>query len=156
MSELLEWAERKPEEITPKLLKTYSKVGLRDSIALGEHLWGFLNVNPTGDAYEVFGNITRGDGFEVWRRVLEDTCQKTKAEKLALEHAVMQPKPCANPEQVPMALERWMTSLQAYLDVGGENLTTTARSRPSSRVDFVKSRNEFGGTSAFPSRAASL
>ncbi len=70
----------------------------------------------------MFGNIPRGDGLEVWRRVLEDTCQKTKAEKLALENAVMQPKPCNTPEQVPMALERWMTSLQAYLDAGGEKL----------------------------------
>ena len=58
----------------------------------------------------------------MWRRVLEDTCQETKAEKLSLDHAVMQPKPCSTPEQIPMALERWMTSLQTYLDAGGEQL----------------------------------
>ena len=66
--------------------------------------------------------ISPGDGLEVWRRVLEDTCQKTKAETLALENAVLQPKPCSTPEQVPMALERWFTTLQTYLDAGGEKL----------------------------------
>ena len=112
MTELLEWAEQKIVAIDHEVLKSYKKVDHKDSVALGQHLWGFLNVNLTGDAYEVFGNIPRGDGLEVWRRVLEDTCQKTKKEKIDLENAVMQPRPCTTPEQVPMALERWMTSHQ--------------------------------------------
>ena len=114
--------EKKQTTIDSKSLKADTKIDYKDTIALGKHLWGFLNVNLHGDAYEVFGNIPRGDGLEVWRRVLEDTCQKTKAEKLDLEHAVMQPRPCTTVEQVPMALERWQTSLQAHLDSGGEKL----------------------------------
>jgi hypothetical protein len=121
IAELLEWVEKKQTTLDSKSLKAHTKIDYKDTIALGKHLWGFLNVNLHGDAYEVFGNIPRGDGLEVWRRVLEDTCQKTKAEKLDLEHAVMQPRPCTTVEQVPMALERWQTSLQTYLDSGGRN-----------------------------------
>ena len=42
----------------------------------------------------------------------------------------MQPRPCTSPEQAPMALERWTTSLQAYLDAGGEKLDDE-RKKPS-------------------------
>ena len=84
MADLLEWVEKKQVLVDTKLLKSYKKVDHRDTVALAQHRWGFHNVNLVGDAYEVFGNIPRGDGLEVWRRVLEDTCQKTKAETLAL------------------------------------------------------------------------
>ena len=39
----------------------------------------------------------------------------------------MHPHPCSTLEQVPMALERWQTSVQAYLDAGGEPLTDDRR-----------------------------
>jgi hypothetical protein len=71
--------------------------------------------------------VTKGDGLEAWRRVLEDVTQKTTVEVLDLEKAVMHPSPCANPEQVPMALERWQTAVQAYLDAGGEPLNDDRR-----------------------------
>ena len=39
----------------------------------------------------------------------------------------MHPHPCANPEQVPIALGRWQTAVQAYLDAGGEPLNDDRR-----------------------------
>ena len=93
MSELLEWVEQKVVAVDSKVPKGCKKIDHQDSVALGRHRWGFLNVNLTGDAYEVFGNIPRGDGLEVWRRVLADTCQKTKKEKIDLANVVTQPRP---------------------------------------------------------------
>ena len=39
----------------------------------------------------------------------------------------MHPNACATPDQVPMALERWQTAVQAYLDAGGEPLNDDRR-----------------------------
>ena len=123
----MEWVEAKKEAVDAKLLKSYKKIEHKDSVALSMHLWGFLNISLSGDAWEIFGNVTKGDGLEAWRRVLEDVTQKTRVEVLDLEKAVMHPSPCANPEQVPMALERWQTAVQAYLDAGGEPLNDDRR-----------------------------
>ena len=81
----------------------------------------------TGDAWETFGNVPKGEGLEAWRKVLEEVTQKTRSEVLDLERAVMHPHPCSTVEQVPMALERWQTSVQAYLDAGGEPLNDERR-----------------------------
>ena len=62
-----------------------------------------------------------------WRKVLVEVIQKTRVGVLDLEKAVMHPHPCATVEQVPMALERWQTSVQAYMDAGGEKLTDDRR-----------------------------
>ena len=127
MEKLLEWVEEKKEAVDAQLLKTYKKIDSRDPIALSMHLWGFLNISLVGDAWETFGNVVKGDGLEAWRRVLEEVTQKIKVEILDLEKSVMHPSPCAAPEQVPMALGRWQTAVQAYLDAGGEPLTDDRR-----------------------------
>ena len=109
------------------VLTNYKKLDPQDSIALSKHLWGFLNISLSGDAWETFGNVGKGEGLEAWRKVLEEVTQKTRVEVLDLEKAVMHPNSCSTPEQVPMALERWQTAVQAYLDAGGEPLTDDRR-----------------------------
>ena len=106
MEKLLEWVEAKKEVVDSRTLRAYKNIPPIDSIALAKHLWGFLNISLSGDAWETFGNVPKGAGLEAWRRVLEDTTQKTRVEILDLEKAVMHPHACTNPEQVPMALER--------------------------------------------------
>ncbi len=54
--------------------------------------------------------------------MLIDVVQETRAEKLVLEKAVMHPQQCPSVDQVPMALERWTTALQAYYDAGGDDM----------------------------------
>ena len=66
-------------------------------------------------------------GLEAWRKVLEEVTQKTRSEILDLERAVLHPHPCTSVGQVPMALGRWQTGVQAYLDAGGEPLNDERR-----------------------------
>ena len=76
-----------------------------DSVALGKHVWGSLNVNLTGDAYEVVGSIPRGVGQKVRREFRKETTQKTQAEKISRENPVMQLKPCSMAGQARMAVQ---------------------------------------------------
>ena len=50
MEFLLEWVEQQKEVVNPKLLRNFKKIDLVDSVALGKHLWGFLNISLSGDA----------------------------------------------------------------------------------------------------------
>ena len=116
------------------MLRTFRRLDPRDTIALSRHLWGFLNVSLSGDAWETFGNVPKGEGLEAWRRVLVDITQKTRSEILDLERAVMHPHQCTTVEQVPMALERWQTAVRAYLDAGGEPLNDERRKGSISKI----------------------
>ena len=117
---ILQWAERSEGEIDEDRLANYGHMGEEDAGVLGQHLWGFLNLNLTDEAWEVFENVPHGNGFEAWRRVLKDVVQKTRAEKIRLERTVLNPPACSSVEQIPMALERWETSHKSYKEAGGK------------------------------------
>ena len=62
--------------VDSRALKSHKEVDHQDPVALGQHRWGFLNVNLTGDAYEVSGDIPTGiDAYEqlkLLEEVMED------------------------------------------------------------------------------------
>ena len=45
MEYLLEWVEKQKEIVDSKPTRNLKKVELVDSVALGRHLWGFLNIS---------------------------------------------------------------------------------------------------------------
>ncbi len=111
---VLKWVEKQDDPITEESLKKFPDMEVFDSIILGRHLWGFLNVVLTDDAWEIFENIDKGNGHEAWRQVLSEVVKKTRVEKIRLERTVLNPPQCRTNEQVPMALERWAGLYKTY------------------------------------------
>ena len=124
---ILKWVEKQDEPITDQTLMLYGDLETDDSMILSRHLWGFLNVSLTDDAWEIFENIEKGNGFEAWRQVLFDVVKKTRIEKIRLERLVLNPQQCKSNDQVPMALERWAGLYKTYRDHGGEPLNDERR-----------------------------
>ena len=69
-------------------------------------------------------------GLEAWRRVFIDVVQKTQAERLRLEDAVLSASPCARLTGVAMALERWEASRLEYREATGAPLPQDKRIGP--------------------------
>ena len=99
MVEALEWTEKQESGITPAMLEKFaSSKQWRQSLAgerptelriLSHHLWGFLNENLTGDAYSIFGNIPRSQGFEAWRKAMRSLNMRSTAEVMRLGSKVL-------------------------------------------------------------------
>ena len=133
----LEWTQRQERIITEAKLEEFAEsrkwrrslAGERptDLRILGHHLWGFLNVNLSGDAFTIFGNIPRSQGFEAWRKVMKGLNERSTAELMKLETKVLSPPECGSEGQVLMAIEQWEGSLKRYLDAGGEDLSEQRR-----------------------------
>jgi hypothetical protein len=137
MVEALECTEKQEGIITPKMLEEFgsSKKWLRSLAGekptylriLAHHLWGFPNDNLSGDAYSIFGNIPRSQGFEAWREAMRSLNERSTAEVMRLESKVLAPGECSNDGQVLMATEQWEGALKKYLDAGGEELSAKRR-----------------------------
>ncbi len=71
---LLKWAESRNLQRDPQPIDR-NEVGVQttpngvDPSVLDGHMWGFLNLNLTGQAKEIFNNVPPMHGLEVWRRV---------------------------------------------------------------------------------------
>ena len=124
---ILKWVEKQEDPVTDKSLRSCPDTDGEDAVILSRHLWGFLNVTLTDDAWEIFENIDKGDGFEAWRQVLANVVKKTRIEKIRLERMVLNPPQCQTNDQVPMALERWAGAYKTYRDYGGEPLSDERR-----------------------------
>ena len=109
MGPLLKWAEKQLNPISGFLAATVVGTAKRlveqddlkeddercptstveaDPEVLAHHLWGFLNISLTDDAWEIFGSADVGNGLEVWRLVNLDTTQKTEWELMEMEDLV--------------------------------------------------------------------
>ena len=123
----LKWAEQQREVITPDSMRRawYSeelKNVRNDPRVLAFHLFGFLNTNLVGEAWDVYDSVGDDNGFEVWRLINLDVTQKTQAEVLALEHAVLNPKKLIKLRDIPTGLVNWDNSYRAYVEAGGRAL----------------------------------
>ena len=119
----LRWAEEMERPITVTDLINVPWMMEVEPRVLSHHLWGFLNTNLTGEAYEIFSNVDESMGFAAWRRVLRNISQRTRAELLKLEDKVLAPLQVTKPGEILMALERWELALKTYRDAGGEPLS---------------------------------
>ena len=62
------WSDPRP--ITSADVSMLTTINGVDPNVLDGHLWAFLNLNLTGQAEEVFNNVTVMQGLEVWRRIV--------------------------------------------------------------------------------------
>ena len=61
----------------------------------------------------MYDSVDDDNGFEVWRLINLDVTQKTQAEILALEHAVLNPKKLDKLRDIPTGLVNWDNSYRA-------------------------------------------
>ncbi len=129
MQNLLRWAELQKEPITGGTLATavYEESSLAmlsdDPEVLSYHLWGFLNVNLTDAAWDLFDGVDMENGLEVWRVVNLELTQRTQSELLALEDAVLTPSRVTEMKDIDRALVAWDAALRNYLEAGGTSLS---------------------------------
>ena len=90
MGPLLKWAEQQTEPLTAASIEEalLSDPEVRkitnDPEVLAHHLWGFLNISLTEDAWEIFDNADVGQGLEVWRLLNIDTAKETECELMGM------------------------------------------------------------------------
>ena len=119
---ILDWAEQQKDPIRNDALdESHELQRLRatgrlesDPAIVSFHLWGFLNLNLKGYAWEVFEGCPAEDGLEVWRRLLVDQAQRTPAELLQLEKGALNPPVCTNLNALPQAVVRWEAAVKLY------------------------------------------
>ena len=71
-----------------------------------EHLlWGFLDLNLTGAAREIFCITGQSQGFEVWRTIHALIYAKTERRRDELYAKIHHPKAAAHAGEVPRAFE---------------------------------------------------
>ncbi len=117
---LLEWAERQPDTINNEDLRINAElIALRNTGRLSVDpeiisFHGFLNLNLTDYAWEIFEGCKEENGLEVWRRSLVDETKKTPAELLTLEKHALSPPVCLRLQGLPQAIVRWEAAVKTY------------------------------------------
>ncbi len=148
MKNLLRWAELEAEPITSETLTqaTYHADTLAmlsdDAEVLSYHLWGFLNVNLTDAAWDLFDGVTIENGLEVWRVVNLEITQKTQSELLALEDLVLTPARVHEIKDIDRALVSWDAALRNYLEAGGTSLSKHRQVGAIMRLIPIKVRDQ--------------
>ena len=110
MMGLLRWAERERELVTTKTLAAARRTSphlariSEDPEVPPYHLWGFLNANLIEDTWAIFAGADMENGLEVWRAVVLATTQKSQAEVLRLEDAILMPERVRNITDIEKAL----------------------------------------------------
>ena len=123
----LKWAEQQREVITPEtMFRAWYAPELRgirnDPRVLSFHLFGFLNTNLVGEAWDVYDSVDGDNGLEVWRLINLDVTQKTQAEILYLQHAVLNQKKLQKLRDIPSGFVHWDNAYRAYVEAGGRPL----------------------------------
>ena len=94
-----------------------------DPEVLSYHLWGFLNANLIEDAWAIFAGADIENGLEVWRAVVLATMQKSQAEVIRLEDAILIPDRVRNTTDIEKALVEWVAMCREYTGAGGAVLS---------------------------------
>ena len=100
-----------------------------DPRVLTFHLFCFLNINLVGKAWDIYDSVENDNGLEVWRLINLDVTQKTQAEILSLEHAVLNTKKLDKLKDIPTGRANWDTFLPGVS--AEKHSMTTERLEPS-------------------------
>ena len=121
-----------------------------DPEVLSYHLWGFLNANLIEDAWAIFAGADMENCLEVWRAVVLATTQKSQAEVLRLEDAIIIFDRVRNTTEIEKALVDWDAMYSKYTEAGGAVLSehrkvgVLMRMLPASlHEDVLKEFNKF-------------
>ena len=70
MACILRWAEgRGNNPVTSDSVESLRRRMDEDPHVINHLLWGFMNLNLTGAAHEIFSNTGQSNGVEVWRKM---------------------------------------------------------------------------------------
>ena len=94
-----------PRPITRREVDLQVTVNGVDSSVLDGHLWGFLNLNLTNQAKEVFNNVPSMHGLEVWRRLIGELLPLTDLRQMDLQTVVYAPAWAATLQRIRSAIE---------------------------------------------------
>ena len=94
---------------------------------LAMELWGYLNLNVTGEARQVFENVDDLQGFEAWRKLVKGIRSRAEVRKLQLQGQVQRPVEAKRLADVPKALEAWDTNMREFLEAGGRPMSFDER-----------------------------
>ena len=108
--------------------------GGADFAVLDFLLWGFLNTNLEGEAWNLLESVEGQQGFEVWRRLVRDIIRKSPVECVFPEQKVMRRPECKHYSDVPKALQDFELDLQRWYSVGGRRLSAEEESGQIMRV----------------------
>ena len=123
MAHALRWAAaRGNTPITKEAVESLRGWMDEDPLVVDHLLWGFLNINLTGAAREIFCNVGAGQGLEVWRRIHVTIYSKTEKRREIYYDKIHHPKSAANPSEVAKALEEWDTNQRIFRSLGGTAL----------------------------------
>ena len=85
-------------------------------------LWAYLGLNLTVLAREILSNIEEFNGFEVWRRIVHKTDDRSERRRDELKDAIEKPKAASKCEDVMQVIEDWDTNQRLHRGAGGESL----------------------------------
>ena len=128
MMGFLRWAEQQEELAIAETLSAARRSPQltrlsEDPDVLSYHLWGFLNVSLTDDAWAIFFGVDMANGLEVWRTVFLATTQKSQAEVLRLEDSVLMPDRVRSANDIENALVDWDALCRESIEAGGGALS---------------------------------
>ena len=86
-------------------------------------MWGFLNANLIEDAWAIFAGADMENRLEVWRAVVLAITQKSQAEVLRLEDAILMPDRVRNTTDIEKALVEWDAMYREHTEAGGAVLS---------------------------------
>lgn len=94
---------------------------------LAEEVWGYLNLNLTDAAREIFENVPRREGFEAWRKFLKIIGRRCEVCRIELTPKIQSSQAAATLSEVQGALEKWDTDVRHYREAGGRPLSYDER-----------------------------
>ncbi len=111
------------EEITPEHLKaearSYMWMKEDDVQRLNEILWGFLNTCLSGKARTCFEGADMCNGFDAWRRVVQQIHQGANVRLGTLRRLVKSPPQIAKLEDIDAGIVRFEGIMKDYRAAGG-------------------------------------
>ena len=90
---------------------------------LSYHLWGFLNINMSDNAWNSYDGVEMENDSEVWSVLNVNTTEKTQAEVLRREDMVMTPTRLTDMKQVPRAVVERDALCRDFLGAAGQQLS---------------------------------
>ena len=131
LSQILRWAEREENPISPERLKAATGDGLllpdRDGShvdhtdALNTAIWGFLGNCITGEADVMYKQAAQCNGIDAWRRIVRfiDSGRNIRLEQLRQEVRMIRSFPIKNLESVTIGIASFENKIKDYIEAGG-------------------------------------
>ena len=108
VKQLLQWAEDFRKSVITTEHVDMLEPFMDESPRVVNHLiWGYLALNLTGLAHDIFANVEEFNGLEVWRRLVQKIDDRSERRRDELKDAIEKPKGASKFEDVGQVIENW-------------------------------------------------